>query len=179
VNLGPLEDIFFSPVLGSVVVSSSIFSTYHAVFFFFFILPYSLHIVTKLDLCFIYIRITVSMNPLAQFLSLVIKIASIVCSKLGVVAHTSLIPALRGIGRWISEFEASLVYKVSSRTARVIQSNPVSQNKQTKKIVCSLSSVECCVWLMPLISAVPAEKAGTALSSRPAWHNETLSQENK
>lgn len=64
-------------------------------------------------------------------------------------------------------------------TARVIQSNPVSQNKQTKKIVCSLSSVECCVWLMPLISAVPAEKAGTALSSRPAWHNETLSQENK
>jgi hypothetical protein len=28
-----------------------------------------------------------------------------------------------------SEFEASLVYKVSSRTARVIQRNPVSKNK--------------------------------------------------
>jgi hypothetical protein len=33
------------------------------------------------------------------------------------------------------EFEASLVYRVSSRTARAIQRNPVSknQNKQTKK----------------------------------------------
>jgi hypothetical protein len=28
-------------------------------------------------------------------------------------------------GRWISKFEASLVYKVSSRTARAIQRNPV------------------------------------------------------
>jgi hypothetical protein len=27
--------------------------------------------------------------------------------------------------RWISEFEASLVYKVSSRTAKAIQRNPV------------------------------------------------------
>jgi hypothetical protein len=36
----------------------------------------------------------------------------------------------------ISEFEASLVYKVSSRTARTIQRNPVSKkqtNKQTNK----------------------------------------------
>jgi hypothetical protein len=32
----------------------------------------------------------------------------------------------------MSEFEASLVYKVSSRTARDIQRNPVSKNKQTK-----------------------------------------------
>ena len=31
------------------------------------------------------------------------------------------------------EFEASLVYKVSSRTARAIQRNPVSKNKQTNK----------------------------------------------
>jgi hypothetical protein len=35
-------------------------------------------------------------------------------------------------GRWISEFEASLVYKVSSRTARAIQRNPVSKNKKNK-----------------------------------------------
>jgi hypothetical protein len=49
-----------------------------------------------------------------------------------------LIPAL-GRGRQISEFEASLAYKVSSRTARAIQRNPVSKqtnkkqtNKQTK-----------------------------------------------
>jgi hypothetical protein len=36
---------------------------------------------------------------------------------------------LGGRGRWISEFEASLVYRVSSRTARIIQGNPVSKNK--------------------------------------------------
>jgi hypothetical protein len=30
-----------------------------------------------------------------------------------------------GRGRWISEFEASLVYKVSSRSARATQRNPV------------------------------------------------------
>jgi hypothetical protein len=44
---------------------------------------------------------------------------------------------LGGRGRRISEFEASLVYRVSSRTARAIQRNPVSikqqaTNKQTK-----------------------------------------------
>jgi hypothetical protein len=34
----------------------------------------------------------------------------------------------------ISEFKASLVYRVSSRTARAIQRNPVSKtNKQTNK----------------------------------------------
>jgi hypothetical protein len=38
-------------------------------------------------------------------------------------------------GRWISELEASLIYKVSSRTARAIQRNPVSKKnkKQTNK----------------------------------------------
>jgi hypothetical protein len=41
---------------------------------------------------------------------------------------------LGGRGRRISEFEASLVYKVSSRTARAIQRNPVSKKqKQTNK----------------------------------------------
>jgi hypothetical protein len=41
---------------------------------------------------------------------------------------------LGGRGRQISEFEASLVYKVSSRKARAIQRNPVSKtNKQTNK----------------------------------------------
>jgi hypothetical protein len=45
---------------------------------------------------------------------------------------------LGGRGRQISEFEASLVYRVSSRTARATQRNPVSKtNKQTnrKKII--------------------------------------------
>jgi hypothetical protein len=44
-------------------------------------------------------------------------------------------------GRWISEFEDSLVYRVSSRTARATQRNPISKKpknqtktkKQTKK----------------------------------------------
>jgi hypothetical protein len=40
---------------------------------------------------------------------------------------------LGGRGRRISEFEASLVYKVSSRTARATQRNPVwKKNKKTK-----------------------------------------------
>jgi hypothetical protein len=37
---------------------------------------------------------------------------------------------LGGRGRQICEFEASLVYKVSSRTARATQSNPVSEEKK-------------------------------------------------
>jgi hypothetical protein len=46
--------------------------------------------------------------------------------------HTPLIPAL-GRQRQV-DFKTSLVYKVSSRTARVIQRNPVSKNKnKTKK----------------------------------------------
>jgi hypothetical protein len=48
---------------------------------------------------------------------------------------------LGGRGRLISEFEASLVYRVSSRTAKATQRNPVSKtqkqnnnkNKQTKQ----------------------------------------------
>jgi hypothetical protein len=40
---------------------------------------------------------------------------------------------LGGRGRQISEFEASLVYKVSSRTARAIQRNPVSEKNKKKK----------------------------------------------
>jgi hypothetical protein len=45
---------------------------------------------------------------------------------------------LGGRGRQISKFEASLVYRVSSRTTRAIQRNPVSkkktkQNNKTKQ----------------------------------------------
>jgi hypothetical protein len=36
-------------------------------------------------------------------------------------------------GRQIFEFEASVVYKVSSRTARAIQRNPVSKNQLNKQ----------------------------------------------
>jgi hypothetical protein len=38
---------------------------------------------------------------------------------------------LGGRGRQIFEFEASLVYKVSSRTARAIQRNPVLEKNKT------------------------------------------------
>jgi hypothetical protein len=40
---------------------------------------------------------------------------------------------LGGRGRQISEFESSLVYKVSSRTARATQRNPVMKKKKKKK----------------------------------------------
>jgi hypothetical protein len=40
---------------------------------------------------------------------------------------------LGGRGRRISKFEASLVYRVSSRTARATQRNPVSKNQKRKK----------------------------------------------
>jgi hypothetical protein len=35
-------------------------------------------------------------------------------------------------GRLISEFEASLFYRVNSRTARAIQKNPVSKKKRKR-----------------------------------------------
>jgi hypothetical protein len=70
----------------------------------------------------------------------------------------SLIPAHGK--QWISEFEASLVYKVSSRTARAIQRNsvlknknkknkktPKNQNKQTKKARLLIGSREMAQWL--------------------------------
>jgi hypothetical protein len=40
---------------------------------------------------------------------------------------------LGGRGRQISEFKDSLVYRVSSRTARAIQRNPVSNNNNNNK----------------------------------------------
>jgi hypothetical protein len=59
--------------------------------------------------------------------------------------HTPLIPHLRGRGRRISEFQASLVYKVSSSTARAIQRNPVSKNKKQKNSKILLSAHQCFV----------------------------------
>jgi hypothetical protein len=40
---------------------------------------------------------------------------------------------LGGRGRRVSEFEASLVYKVTSRTARATQRNPVSKQANKRK----------------------------------------------
>jgi hypothetical protein len=39
-----------------------------------------------------------------------------------------------GRGRWISEFEASLVYKVSSRTARAIEKPCLKKKKKKKRV---------------------------------------------
>jgi hypothetical protein len=47
-----------------------------------------------------------------------------------VVAHVQL---LGGRSRQISEFEANLVYRGSSRTARTIQRNPVSKKTKQNK----------------------------------------------
>jgi hypothetical protein len=49
------------------------------------------------------------------------------------ISQESLPPLSGGRGRRISEFEASLVYKVSSRTARATQRNPVSEKKEKKE----------------------------------------------
>jgi hypothetical protein len=40
---------------------------------------------------------------------------------------------VEGRGRWISEFEASQVYRVSPRTARATQRNSVSKKKNKTK----------------------------------------------
>jgi hypothetical protein len=54
---------------------------------------------------------------------------------------------LGGRGRQISEFEPSLVYKVSSRTARAIQRNPVL--KQPKRKRKKKRASHCCVKIKP------------------------------
>jgi hypothetical protein len=40
---------------------------------------------------------------------------------------------LGGRSRWISEFEASMVYSLSSRTTRAAQRNPVSKKKKKER----------------------------------------------
>jgi hypothetical protein len=40
---------------------------------------------------------------------------------------------LEGRGRWISEFEASLIYRVSSRTARTNTEKPCLEKNKTKQ----------------------------------------------
>lgn len=57
-----------------------------------------------------------------------------------VVVHALKSQHLEGRGRWISEFEMSLIYKESSKTAKTItKRNPVSKNKisqPNKKDIC-------------------------------------------
>jgi hypothetical protein len=51
---------------------------------------------------------------------------------------------LGGRGRWISEFEASLVYRVSSRIARAIQRRPVSEKKKSIKVTIPCELISFC-----------------------------------
>jgi hypothetical protein len=74
-----------------------------------------------------------------QFLKKLLFLFLKECEGLGSAGTRLKSQHLGGRGRRISEFEASLVYKVSSRTARATQRNPVSKNKQTKEcegIIC-------------------------------------------
>jgi hypothetical protein len=49
---------------------------------------------------------------------------------------------LGGRDKDISEFEASLVYRVSSRTAKATQRNPVLKTKQNKKTKTNKQKIE-------------------------------------
>ena len=73
---------------------------------------------------------------------------------------------LGGRGRWISEFEANLVYRVSSRTAKTTQRNPVSKNKQ-KKLFLGREVVS-----HAYNPSTWKTEAGGFLSSRLAWSTE-------
>jgi hypothetical protein len=71
---------------------------------------------------------------------------------------------LGGRGRQISEFKASLVYKVSSRTARAIQRNPVLEKLKPKQNKKMMLAGEMAQWLRAL-PALPK-----VLSSNPSNH---------
>jgi hypothetical protein len=80
---------------------------------------------------------------------------------------------LGGRGRWISEFEASLVYRVSSRTAKATQRNPVSKNKNNKKKTQGLATVA----LASLEYLLPSTGTTDSVEGLPgAVHHYTLLQ---
>jgi hypothetical protein len=55
-----------------------------------------------------------------------------------------------GRGRQISEFEDSLVYKVSSRIARATQRNPVSEKQTNKQTTTTKDRTSLCIALATL-----------------------------
>jgi hypothetical protein len=81
---------------------------------------------------------------------------------------------LGGRGRWISEFKASLVYRVSSRTSRATQRNPVSKqtNKQTKRASDPITDgcePPCGCWEL---NSGPLEKWPVLLTAEPSLQPE-------
>jgi hypothetical protein len=79
--------------------------------------------------------------------------------------RTPLIPAL-GRQRQAS-FEASLVYRVSSRIARTIQRNPVSKNKNNNKNKTNSFPAQSW-WCIPLIPALKRQRHWICTRSNPA-----------
>jgi hypothetical protein len=77
-------------------------------------------------------KIFIAFTEKSQFLTVILQTSLERFWKPGNSGACLLSQHLGGRGRWISEFQASLAYRVSSRTARAIQRNPVSENKKTK-----------------------------------------------
>ena len=61
----------------------------------------------------------------------------------------------QGRGRRISEFEDSLVYKVSSRTVRATQRNPVSKKKKQKQTNKKRTGKDHCAGPSPNLARTP------------------------
>ena len=69
-----------------------------------------------------------------------------------------------GKGRWISEFEASLVYRLSSRTARTTQRSPVLKKKEAKE---TLGLDWRAMWELCLVGLT--EEKGFTNGNRLSW----------
>jgi hypothetical protein len=92
---------------------------------------------------------------------------------------------LGGRGRRIFEFEASLVYRVSFRTARATQRNPVSEKKKDKKQTNKQTNPNnlpmWCTSLIPgsrgrWISELKASRVYKVSPGEPRPHRKTLSE---
>jgi hypothetical protein len=88
------------------------------------------------------------------------------------------VPALERQRQRISEFEASLVYKVSSRTTRAIQRNPVLENKNKKQNKAKKNQWLSQVWWIPLTPALRRQRQADFYEVYKEFqdlHRETLS----
>ena len=75
-------------------------------------------------------------------------------------------PLIPALGRWISEFEASLVYKVSSRTAKATE-KPSRKTKKKKE------EEEAAGWTIPLIPALEEQRqADLRVCIQPGLHSD-------
>jgi hypothetical protein len=70
---------------------------------------------------------------------------------------------LVGRGRWISEFEASLVYRVSSRISQGYTEKPCLKNKQTNKQTTTTTKNRL-TWVLELDSVGSSGRMGGILN---------------